>query len=167
MTNVTIAQNTANTGVGGGLFIDNSVSGKILNSTIAKNQTPGAYSFAGGIFGGSTKLLLGNTIIANNTVGNPYNPINCTQKLGNLGGNLQWPVIRQGGGSDDPAALCSDNIVKLDPLLGTLQNNGGSTLTIAPATSSPVARRGYTNCPATDQRGYPRPTPCTSGAYQL
>lgn len=167
MTNVTVAQNTANTGVGGGLFIDDSVSGTILNSTIAKNQTPGAYSFGGGIFGGSTNLLLGNTIIANNTAGNAYNPINCTKKLGNLGGNFQWPLIRQGGGSDDPVALCSDGIVKLDPLLGPLQNNGGSTLTIAPATSSPAARMGYTNCPATDQRGYSRPTPCTSGAYQL
>lgn len=163
LTNVTIANNTAITGLGGGLFIDQNVSGKILNSTIAYNQTPGPYSFGAGIQGGDGNVLLGNTIIANNTVGNAYNPINCTSKLGNLGGNLQYPVIRQGGDSDDPGALCSDGVIEADPLLGALQDNGGPTLTIAPASNSPAIGQGN-NCPATDQRGQTRPTPCTIGA---
>ena len=167
LTNVTAAENTAVTGLGGGLFIDNNVSGKILNATIANNQTPGLYSFGGGIAGGDTNLLLGNTIIANNTVGNGYNPINCTQKLGNLGGNLQYPFVRQGGDSDDPNALCSDGVIKADPLLGSLQDNGGSTLTVAPANDSPAAAVGYNNCPKIDQRGQTRQSPCTLGAYQL
>ena len=167
MTSVTAAKNTAVTGLGGGLFIDNSVSGKILNSTIASNQTPGPYSFGGGIAGGNANLLLGNTIIANNVVGNAYNPISCTQKLGNLGGNLQYPIIRQGGDSDEPNSLCSDGVIKVDPLLGSLQNNGGPTLTMAPASNSPVVGKGYNNCPATDQRGQTRKNPCTLGAYEL
>ncbi len=167
MTNDTVAQNTAVTGLGGGLFIDNNVSGKILNSTIAGNQTPGPYSFGAAIAGGSTNLLLGNTIIANNTVGNAYNPISCTQKLGNLGGNLQYPITRQGGGSDDPNSLCSDGVIKADPQLGSLQDNGGLTLTIAPAQNSPAVHQSQNNCPTTDERGQPRPTPCTIGAYEL
>ena len=167
MTNDTVAQNTAVTGLGGGLFIDNNVSGTILNSTIASNQTPGPYSFGAAIAGGSANLLLGNTIIANNIVGNAYNPISCTQKLGNLGGNLQYPVIRQGGGSDDPSALCSDGVIEANPLLRPLQNNGGPTLTTAPASNSPAANQGQNNCPTTDQRGQTRKNPCTLGAYEL
>lgn len=166
LTNVTIANNTARTGLGGGLYIDQNVSGKILNATIAYNQTSGASAFGGGIAGGDGNVLLGNTIVANNSVGNAYNPINCTSKLGNLGGNLQYPLIRQGGGSDDPGALCSDGVIEADPLLGALQDNGGSTLTIAPASNSPAIGQGNNNCPATDQRGQTRPTPCTLGAYQ-
>jgi len=166
LTNATVAKNTAATGLGGGLFVDNNVSGQILNSTIASNQTPGPYSFGAGITGGNANLLLGNTIIANNTVGNAYNPINCTQKLGNLGGNLQYPLIRQGGGSDDPGALCSDGVIEADPLLGPLQNNGGPTLTMAPASNSPAIAKGINNCPATDQRGQTRQTPCTLGASE-
>jgi len=45
-----------------------------LNSTIANNQTPDPQAFGAGIAGGDDNLLLGNTIIANNTVGNGYNP---------------------------------------------------------------------------------------------
>ncbi len=157
LTNATVAKNTAATGLGGGLFIDNNVSGQILNSTIASNQTPGPYSFGGGIAGGNANLLLGNTIIANNTVGNAYNPINCTQKLGNLGGNLQYPMLRQGGGSDDPSALCSDGVIEADPLLGPLQNNGGPTLTMVPASNSPATAKGNNNCPATESTGADTP----------
>ncbi len=167
LTNDTIAQNTAVTGLGGGLFIDRNVNGKILNSTIASNQTPGLYSFGAGIAGGNANVLLGNTIIANNIVGNGYNPISCTQKLGNLGGNLQYPIIRQGGGSDDPNALCSDGVTEADPLLGPLKNNGGPTITIVPASNSPAANQGYNNCSTTDQRGQTRKSPCTLGAYEL
>ena len=166
MTNVTVANNIAGTGLGGGLMIDNSVSGQILNSTIADNQTPGPYSFGAGIAGGSATVLLGNTIIANNTVGNAYNPINCTSKLGNLGGNLQYPVARKGGGSDNPNALCSDGVIEENPLLGSLQGKGGP-MTIAPAPNSPAAGQGHNNCPKTDERGQPRRTPCTIGAYEL
>jgi hypothetical protein len=57
-----------------------------------------------------------------------------------------------------------------DPLLGPLQNNGGPTPTMAPATGSPVIDTGG-GCPPTDQRGLPRPdsgeTACDIGAYEV
>jgi hypothetical protein len=166
MTNVTVAGNTAHQSLGGGMSISSPVTGKIQSCTIAYNATPGTVAFGAGIAGGSTQITLTSTIIAQNTVGNGWNPINCTQKLANGGGNFQWPAKRAGGGSDDPSALCSDGVTFIDPLLGTLVDNGGPTKTIAPKTGSPVIGKGV-SCPATDQRGQARKTPCTSGAYEM
>ncbi len=57
-----------------------------------------------------------------------------------------------------------------DPLLGPLQSNGGPTQTMAPAVGSPAIDAGG-GCPATDQRGQPRPdngeTACDIGAYEV
>jgi hypothetical protein len=44
-----------------------------------------------------------------------------------------------------------------DPLLGPLQDNGGSTQTMAPSSTSPVIDQGSAFGLATDQRGLPRP----------
>jgi len=151
MTNVTVAKNTVSQGLGDGIFIDANVSGTILNSTIANNQSSTAYFLNSGIVGGDANVSLGNTIIANNSS-------NCINKLSNLGGNLQYPF--------DSNAPCSDGVIQQDPLLGSLKNNGGPTFTMAPASNSPAAAKGY-NCSQTDQRGQPRQTPCTLGAYEL
>ncbi len=57
-----------------------------------------------------------------------------------------------------------------DPLLGPLQDNGGPTPTMAPAAGGPVVDSGGA-CPATDQRGQPRPdngeSACDIGAYEV
>ena len=57
-----------------------------------------------------------------------------------------------------------------DPTLGPLQGNGGPTQTMAPASGSPVIDAGG-GCPATDQRGKPRPdnreSACDIGAYEV
>jgi hypothetical protein len=52
-------------------------------------------------------------------------------------------------------------------MLGTLADNGGPTWTQALLPGSP-AIGAATSCPATDQRGYPRPAtgPCDIGAYE-
>jgi len=55
-------------------------------------------------------------------------------------------------------------------LLGPLQDNGGDTLTHALLPSSPAIDAGDAdNCPATDQRGIPRPqgAGCDIGAYEF
>ena len=68
------------------------------------------------------------------------------------------------------AGSISGSPLTLDPLLGPLQNNGGPTQTLAPLTGSPVIDAGG-GCPATDQRGQPRPdngeTACDIGAYEV
>jgi len=62
-----------------------------------------------------------------------------------------------------------------DPLLGPLADNGGFTLTHALGAGSPAIDAGDPlNCPATDQRGFPRPIDgdglngprCDMGAYE-
>jgi hypothetical protein len=123
-------------------------------------------SFDGGIAFGSTHLTLQNSIVADNTVGNGYNPINCGATLGDGGGNIQYPVARAGGGSDMPGALCTPTVLVADPKLGALQHNGGVTETMLPAAGSPAIGIG-THCPATDQRGNTRASPCTAGAIEV
>ena len=56
-----------------------------------------------------------------------------------------------------------------DPLLGTLQDNGGPTDTLALQTGSPAIDAGTdTGCPAADQRGTARPqaAACDIGAFE-
>lgn len=56
-------------------------------------------------------------------------------------------------------AAGTDNLVGVDPMLGSLADNGGHTLTHLPAESSPVVDAGVTSSsslPATDQRGEAR-----------
>ncbi len=58
----------------------------------------------------------------------------------------------------------------INPLLGPLVNNGGSTETHALLTGSPALDTGNNaTCPATDQRGIPRPggAACDIGSYEL
>jgi hypothetical protein len=58
-----------------------------------------------------------------------------------------------------------------NPQLGALHGNGGPTQTMAPAAGSPVIDAAGSGCPATDQRGDPRPdngeTACDIGAYEV
>jgi hypothetical protein len=57
----------------------------------------------------------------------------------------------------------------IDPRLGPLTNNGGSTLTMAPMPDSPAINQGNNAiCPPTDQRGVARPfgPACDIGAYE-
>ena len=165
LTNTTIAANTALTGLGGGIFVDDTVGGTLLNVTIAGNHAPGPVSFDGGIAFGSTHLKLQNSIVADNTVGNGYNPINCGATLADGGGDIQFPVARAGGGSDSPTALCTPTTLVADPLLGALANNGGTTATMMPTASSPAIGLGR-HCPPTDQRGNARASSCTAGAVE-
>ena len=85
-----------------------------------------------------------------------------------FGGNLV-----QGGcsGVYVPSGSCSGSPLAGDPLLGTLQDNGGPTWTMLPAVSSPAEPPGgsLATCSAgdTDQRGVARPTGfCTIGAVE-
>src|SRR5262249_36151043 len=57
-----------------------------------------------------------------------------------------------------------------DPLLGSLQDNGGFSLSLRPEIGSPAIDAGNAaNCPADDQRGIARPqgAQCDIGAVEL
>jgi hypothetical protein len=158
ITNTTIASNTALTSLGGGLWLDASAKGTLLNVTIADNHAPGSVAFDGGIAFGSTGVTLTNSIVADNTVGNAYNPINCGAPLSDGGSDIEYP--KSPGNSQ-----CTPTVLLADPQLGPLTNNGGPTETMLPASGSPAIGLGR-SCPATDQRGQPRAAHCTTGAVE-
>lgn len=77
--------------------------------------------------------------------------------------------------SDVQGGWAGTGNLDLDPLLGPLADNGGFTFTHALYPGSPAIDAGDpANCPATDQRGFPRPLDgdglngprCDMGAYE-
>jgi hypothetical protein len=149
ISNDTIAGNTAN--MGGGVWFAGGVTGTLLNVTVANNA-------GNGMAGGDTGVTLQNTLVAGNTKGDMEGEVSCDHTLGGAGVNMEYP-----GDSSSP---CTSSVVVADPQLGPLQNNGGTTDTMAPAAGSPAIGQG-TGCPSTDQRGQPRKSPCTLGAYEV
>jgi hypothetical protein len=164
--NVTIADNTALSGLGGGLFLSSeTITGTLRNVTLVRNRAPGPVAFGGAIAGGGPGLVLASSIVTASEAGNAYNPVSCTRALGDGGGNVQWPD-RRAGGASDTGSPCAPGILFADPLVGALRSQGGPTETAAPAAGSPAIGRG-TSCPATDQRGLARAAACTCGAVEV
>ena len=137
--NSTISDNTAgpppvNSGNAGGIAAE-SGSFTITNSTISGNSA----TYAGGILGStlSTTTTIRNTIVAGNSA--PTAP------------DVSFPVRSQGhnligdgsGGSGyDPTDLVGTAANPIDPRLGPLQDNGGSTQTMALLPGSPAIDAG-------------------------
>lgn len=164
MTNTTIADNTALASLAGGISMASGVTGTIRNCTLAHNRAPAPLAFAGAIVGGRD-VVLSNTIVWGSEVGHGYSPVSCMDTLIEGGGNLQWPLVRTGGGLDVSESPCSAQIIGADAVLGPLQDHGGPTLTVMPDPASPAIGHGR-DCPPVDQRGIPRSEPCTSGAVE-
>jgi hypothetical protein len=166
LVNTTVSGNTASfaSGAGGiGVFGPTS----LINSTITGNSAPAGPG--GGISVGSfSTVTLKNTLIANNTAASGSN----CRILGTLvsdGHNLESANTC----GLNPAA---GDIVNTDPLLGPLQLNAGPTPTHALLSGSPAIDAGdNSGCPATDQRGVPRPLDtltagtavCDIGAFEV
>jgi hypothetical protein len=147
LTNVTIADNSAN--MGGGVWFAGGITGTFANCTVAGNQ-------GDGLFNGDTGVTLKNTIIAGNLHGTMDSATNCSDAHGDGGHDLEWP---------SGATACTASVTSADPLLGTLDDNGGPVQTMLPAAGSPAIGAG-TGCPPTDARGATRPTACTLGAVE-
>jgi hypothetical protein len=161
---------------GGGVRVT-SAPGALVNVTVYANQvggpgTPGAGgngstvgaggaagqpAFAGGVYDtGLPATILTGTLLAAN-------------QLGNCGG-----VTLDDGGHNLSFgdASCPLTFATGDPRLGVLADNGGPTQTFALGPGSaaidkiPATGAG---CPATDQRGAPRPggVSCDIGAYEI
>lgn len=139
MVNSTVSGNTAELDGGG---LNNAGTATVVNSTFTGNSA----AEGGGIFNDLLfKAEFTNTIIANSPSGN-----DCAGRVTSLGHNLD---------SDGSCAFAEDgDISGVAPLLGPLEDNGGSSLTHAPQAGSPaVDAVGDAASPTADQRRARRP----------
>ena len=137
--NSTLSGNQATFGQGGGIYHLVGTA-TISNSTLNGNQC----ADGGGISQADT-VNMSNSIVANSTGGD------CSSGVTSGGYNLDsdGSCITHGVNND---------ITSATPGLGPLQDNGGPTLTHALLPGSPAIDAGDpSGCPATDQRGVPRP----------
>lgn len=152
--NSTLSGNSASGGFppsfssGGGIY--NSGMVNITNSTLSGNS---ASSCGGGIYSFGT-LTITNSIVANSVTGG-----NCCGSISDGGHNI-----------DDGVTCNFGDGSNTDPLLGPLQDNGGSTLTHALLFGSPAFDAiPLGACVVTeDQRGIKRPqgSGCDIGSYE-
>jgi len=181
--NSTFSGNTATKpggdGSGGGIAFSNNESVTVVNSTVSGNRAEGtganasgggvlvcgnaqpiqirgstiASNFAGWAGGGILSCgsgVLSNTVVAYNTAA--VFGSQCSAELANGGGVLHYPAPAGGNPS------CAAGAIMADPLLQPLASNGGPTQTRALAAGSAAIDAGSNGaCPATDQRGWPRP----------
>jgi CSLREA domain-containing protein len=152
LTNSTFSGNTGFSGGG----LDAGVA-TITNCTITGNHA----TWGGGIFIGGALTQLKNTIVAYNTAdGSGGDCIGGGATL--LGHNLDSDANCGFTGPGDFSGV--------DPLLGSLGDNGGPTQTRALLDGSPAINAGG-DCPppSTDQRGVGRPqgAACDLGAFEL
>jgi len=161
ITDSTISGNTSD--YGGGIYLSFSAAATVKDSTIADN----AARFAGGIAARpNSTLVLQNTIVAGNsasfadpdiratiTTDDGYNLVGITDGSSGLSAGSD-----QTGTSGNP----------LNPLLGPLQYNGGTTETLALLSGSPAIEAGDpTQAGTTAQNGVVRPAGLVDiGAFQ-
>jgi CSLREA domain-containing protein len=199
--NSTIWGNTAQGSGGGGLAL---TSGTVIinNSTISGNFVNKS---GGGIYQNGGTITLNNVTIANNTADNDASgtgdgggvwmnsgTFNFTNSI--IAGNLDkspatispdcaGTLTSQGYnlvGNTDGCTITgttTGNLTGVDPQLGALRNNGGTTLTQAISSTSPALNAGNpatpgsggAACLATDQIGTSRPqgSACDIGAFEL
>jgi CSLREA domain-containing protein len=189
----TFSGNTAGGGGGSGFggAIDYGGSGttlSIVNSTLTGNSAGGggASGFGGAIdFGGATAAL-NNVTMASNTAGGGggtgfgggYDGASTTAVNTIIGDNLSNgasdncdSVLTSGGHNIENGATCGftqPGDQNAEPALESLGDFGGPTQTRALSPGSPARDHGA-GCPASDQRGQPRPsgTACDVGAYEF
>jgi CSLREA domain-containing protein len=143
----------AHGGYGAGMAVQGGSAG-VSYSTVANNSD--------GIYNRGATVTLGGTIVADNS-----------------GANCHGPITESPGYNLDSGTTCrfaaTTDITNTEPDLGTLADNGGPTQTQALLSGSPAIDHAGTSaggCPATDQRGAPRPDEagdlgsCDIGAYE-
>lgn len=160
--NSTISGNTAGnaenqSSCGGGIYSSGTLT--VVNSTVTGNgvtQTAGGTQ-AGGILRAGGTATIRNTIVAANLNNGTVADVNAVSATGftssgfNLIGNRG--NVTFGGAGDQSGTGASP----LDPQLGPLQNNGGTTPTHALNVGSQALDRGNSSGSIFDQRGLKRP----------
>lgn len=176
LVNSTVSGNRANRD-GGGVYIVESIDNRLFNTTISANTADadgddtgnGGGVRSGGIISLANTLIGGNS---DNSSGGTQHP-DCSGAVSTQGYNLITNITGCNLSGDT-----TGNLTGVDPLLGPLQNNGGSTRTHALLGGSPAIDAANPNgCRDqdddllnTDQRGFDRPgsgsTLCDIGAYE-
>ena len=149
ITNDTIADNTAT--MGGGVWFAGGITGTLLNVTVANNA-------GNGMAGGDTGVVLQNVLVAYNTAGDMEGEVSCDHTHGGAGVNMEYP--------GDTSSPCTSLRPRERPRARPLAGQWWSHVHHGARRGQPRSRLG-TGCPSTDQRGQPRKTPCTLGAYEL
>ena len=150
ITNSTISGNTAN--AGGGVFNENGLT-EVLNSTVTHNEA--SASLGSGVASAGdidTQTVVRSSIIA----GNVSSDVDFVNGSENSFVSLDHNVIGSGSAISSFAML-DDQANIVDPLLGPLAFNGGTTQTHALLAGSHARDRGNAAGLQTDQRGGPRP----------
>ncbi len=158
VTNSTISGNQADAFTGG-LYVQETARLTVVNSTVADNIVGASGRQLSNNTGVAANMTVRNTIVGSGTT--PQN--NCVGLIANGGNNLDEGTscgfgAANGSTSGQPARL------------GPLQDNGGPIATRALLGGSPAIDAGDpAACPATDQRGIPRPQGlrCDIGAYEV
>lgn len=139
-------------------FVGNIAEGSTISSrgsTVHVAHCTVALNTGAGVAGATSgPVRLSNTILYMNSTVNAGRIVDLGYNISSdNSGNFTYPTSLQ----------------NTDPLLGPLANNGGPTLTMALLEGSPGIDTGNAQtCPATDQRGVPRPFAygCDIGAYE-
>jgi predicted outer membrane repeat protein len=158
---VTDSTFTGNHADGGGGALNDGRAGSVLtNDTLAGNSAAGIGGNIDDSAGNPVPTLV-NTIVAGGSASSSTSA-NCSVHVNSSGHNLE--------DADTCGFTASGDLTNTDPKLGSLQDNGGPTQTMALQPGSPAINAGTdSGCPATDQRGVTRPqgAACDIGAYEL
>ncbi len=148
LTDCTLAANTSTSDGGGGALATTTnlaapqPNASVLNCTFADNVAPNTAS-------GATVAIISGSVTLENTIVRQSGAIAAFNvPPASRGHNLTSDAS---GPSDGPG-----DRLNTDPQLGSLQDNGGPTATLAPQPGSPAIDAGASaDAPFTDQRGYP------------
>ncbi|CAF2720273.1 unnamed protein product [Rotaria sp. Silwood2] len=106
---VNLLKNAAYTGLGAGVFCSSPVSGLFTGVTVA-NNVAGAFGAAFAFC--STTITLSNSIITNNTVGNPWPANACTNMMNGGPRVVQSPINKQKPATGEDAPCTNGTITK-------------------------------------------------------
>jgi fibronectin-binding autotransporter adhesin len=159
----TLYQNSADDGFGGGINIGkDGGTGSITNSTLLDNRDIPNPTSGENLSSNGGALTVAATILSNPGGGGDCDG---STMVTDSGDNLIDDGDALGCGFTSPTDL-SDVQAGLDP--AGLENNGGPTQTIdlQPGSAALGAVKSASLCSTPDQRGLPRPSPCSIGALQ-